>query len=146
MRVPFIVRDPRLGAKLRGGTRDQMTLNIDVAPTILSLAGVAPESGMQGRDVSPLVRGERSVSWRDDWYYEHTYNTQPPRLPIPACEGVRSKRWKYVRYTSEKPAHEQLFDLASDPVERHNLAGQPVHRAMLDKMRARCDAYVREAK
>lgn len=144
IRVPMIVRDPRLSANLRGGTRDEMTLSIDVAPTILSLAGLAPSPRMQGRDLIPLVRNQKPA-WREDWFYEHTYNTPPARLPIPASEAVRTTRWKYVRYTSEKPAYEQLFDLQADPIERHNLAALPAHKATLAKLRARCDALKAEA-
>ena len=54
LRVPLIVRDPRLPAQQRGTTRDQIALNIDVAPTVLSAAGVAAPEVMQGRDLGPL--------------------------------------------------------------------------------------------
>jgi len=143
IRVPMIVRDPRLPASLRG-TRDEMTLNIDVAPTILRLAGLAPAARMQGRDLMPVVRNEKPA-WREDWFYEHTYRTPPTRLPIPASEAVRSKRWKYVRYTSEQPVYEQLFDLEADPRELKNLAAAGEHKATLAKLRARCDVLKREA-
>ena len=70
---------------------------------------------MQGRDLGPLVRGER-VAWHDNWCYEHTY-AHPPRHRIPKTEGVRTKQWKYTRYTDFTPPYEQLFDLAADPQE-----------------------------
>jgi arylsulfatase A-like enzyme len=139
IRVPLIVRDPRLPQSLRGRRCDEMALSIDLAPTMLGLAGVAIPATMQGRDLGPLVRGER-LPWREDWYYEHTY-ANPPQHKIPKTEGVRTKQWKYTRYTDLTPPYEQLFDLAADPQELKNLAGDAAHAATLGKLRARCDEY-----
>ena len=65
----------------------------------------------------------------------------PPRRPIVKCEGVRTERWKYVRYPETDPLSEQLFDLVCDPLERMNLAGEDSNRDMLVRLRKRCDAY-----
>ena len=81
-----------------------------LTPTMLALGGTAIPSQMQGRDFSPLLRGE-SPEWRQEWFYEHVYNTRPPRRPIAKSEGVRTTRWKYVRYIEHDPPYEQLFDL-----------------------------------
>ena len=115
----------------------EMVLSIDLAPTMLALAGESIAEEMQGRDFSPLVRGEQ-VDWRRDWYYEHTY-ANPPVHPIPRSEGVRTATWKYVRYTDFDPAAEQLFDLQADPLEEHNLAAESQHQSKLDELRKRCD-------
>ena len=137
IRVPLIIRDPRLPANLRGGVRDQMALNIDLAPTMLKMAGVPVPGVMQGRDLGPVLQNARQP-WREDWYYEHTYKTVAPRRPIASTEGVRTTKWKYTRYTDQTPVFEQLFDLSSDPNERNNLAGLPAHRKTLEKLRKRC--------
>lgn len=139
IRVPLIIRDPRMPAASRGSTRDQMTLNIDLAPTILGLAGLAPAKRMQGRGLAPVLQNAKAA-WRDEWYYEHTYETKPPVMPIPPSEAVRTQSWKFARYTKETPVFEQLFDLRNDPAERNNLAASPAHRTTLSKMRARCEA------
>lgn len=142
IRVPLIIRDPRLPASLRGRRSEAMALSIDIAPTMLGLAGVAAPARMQGRDLGPLVRGE-SPAWREDWYYEHTY-AKPPQHRIPRTEGVRTKEWKYTRYTDTTPPYEQLFHLGADPGELKNLAGDAAHAGMLAKLRARCDQYREE--
>ncbi len=142
--VPLLIRDPRMPASTRGGTRDEMTLSIDIAPTILALAGLAPAPRMQGRDLGPLVRNEKP-KWRQEWFYEHTYQTPPSRLPIPQSEAVRTGDWKYARYTSQTPVYEQLFDLKRDPAERHNLAAEAKHKATLARLRGRCDALRAQA-
>lgn len=145
IRTPLIVRDPRLPAEARGTRRDQMVLNIDLAPTMLAMAGAAIPSRMQGRDFSPLLR-DSAIDWRAEWFYEHTYNTPPPRRPIAKSEGVRTKRWKYVRYIEHDPPYEQLFDLKNDPGEHRNLASLPEYAKVLADMRSRWDRLGQEAR
>jgi arylsulfatase A-like enzyme len=145
IRAPLIIRDPRLAAEQRGTRRKPMVLNIDLAPTMLATAGVPIPLEMQGRDLGPLVAGQ-TVPWRDDWFYEHTYNTRPPRLPIAKSVGVRSERFKYVRYTETDPPYEQLFDLVNDPTEEHNLVGTAEHEETLVRLRKRRDELGQEAK
>jgi arylsulfatase A-like enzyme len=142
IRVPLIIRDPRLPATVRGTRCDKMALSIDLAPTMLAMAGVPVPASMQGRDLTPLISG-RAVDWRKDWYYEHTYNTNPPRRPIAKCEGIREDAWKYTRYSETEPPYEQLFNLENDPRETRNLADDPAHAAALTRLRARCDEYRR---
>jgi len=139
IRVPFLVYDPRLPAERRGATRDEMALTIDVAPTLLSMAGLRIPKAVQGRDLTPLVEGRR-VPWREDWFYEHTFTLPPPRT-IARSQGVRTERWKYVRYLDTNPHTEQLFDLQSDPDELDDLAGDPRHQEVLDHLRARYEHY-----
>lgn len=140
IRVPLIIYDPRLPSAQRGRRCDKMVLTIDLAPTMLSLAKAPIPEAMQGRDMTPLLRDE-PVQWRRDWYYEHVYNTRPPRRPIVELEGVRTDRWKYVRYPKTEPPAEQLFDLEHDPLERENLAGDETRRKTLENLRDRCDQY-----
>jgi arylsulfatase A-like enzyme len=138
IRVPMIVVDPRVDKKFAGTRRNEMVLTIDLAPTMLSLAGLTPPSTMQGLNMAPLI-SHQSLEWRKHYYYEHTYQTEPPRSPIPKTEGIRTERWKYIRYPDTVPVYEQLFDLESDPIERKNLATQQEHASQLSSLRALCD-------
>lgn len=137
--VPLIIHDPRLPADTRG-RRAQMALNIDLAPTILAMAGLPVPGGMQGADLQPLLR-DPTAPGREDWYYEHVYTTPPSRRIIPKCEGVRTDRWKYIRYTDPEPPLEQLFDLTADPHEEEDLAREPAQAQTLARLRVRCDEY-----
>jgi arylsulfatase A-like enzyme len=130
IRVPLIVYDPRLPAKRRGGTVDAMALNIDLAPTLLDYAGLKAPATMQGSSLRPWLRGEKP-EWRTEWFYEH--HTLPQR--IPPSEGVRTERWKYLRWVAADPAVEELYDLAKDPTEEHNLAALPEHAKALEGLR-----------
>ena len=128
IRTPLIVWDPRLPPSLRGVRREEMTLNIDIAPTLLDLAGLPIPKAMQGRSLRPLMEG-KEVNWRKEWFYEHLY--EHPR--IPKSEGVRTSRWKYIRYIDYD--HEELYDLAHDPYEERNLVAEPAYREVLLTLR-----------
>jgi arylsulfatase A-like enzyme len=132
IRVPLIVYDPRLPDRSRGRKVEAMTLNVDLAPTLLDYAGVAVPAALQGRSLRPWVRGD-SPAWRSDWFYEH--HTLPKILP--PSEGVRTQRWKYLRWVGVEPAVEELYDLRADPPEEHNLAADPDHRKTLAGLRER---------
>ena len=132
IRLPLIVRDPR-GARQSGTTRDAIALNIDIAPTIIQLAGGTPPKGMQGRSLTPLLAGS-APQWRDDFFYEHHYGHHGR---IPKTEGVRTTDWKYVRYIETDPLVEELFDLQNDPGELNNLASDEAHQSRLETMRSR---------
>lgn len=133
IRVPLVIRDPRLPAAQRGRTCDDLVLNIDVAPTILDLAGVEIPSDLDGRSLAPLLRGQ-PTAWRDDFFYEHHYDHGGK---IPRTEGIRNRDWKYVTFFDVDPPHEELFNLRTDPLEERNLAADPAHRSQLDAMRSR---------
>jgi arylsulfatase A-like enzyme len=136
IRTPLIIRDPRLPRALRGKRRREMTLNVDVAPTILSLAGLPPSQYTQGRNLSPLTRGE-SPAWRNEFYYSHLF----AHPIIPKSEGIRNERWKYIRYIESEPLYEELYDLRDDPHEERNLARASAHASQLTTMRDRWKAW-----
>jgi len=138
IRVPLIIRHPRLPRELRGRRVDEMTLNIDIAPTVLEMAGVKIPRRMQGKSLVPLLFGRGKV-WREDWFYEHHFTR--PQLPIPKSEGVRTRRWKYIRYIERDPPYEELFDLENDPWEKRNLASLPETASTLNKLRERWKWY-----
>lgn len=128
IRVPLLVYDPRPGGLQ--GAQDLIALNVDIAPTILELAGLPVPAGMQGQSLIAMLKdpGLR----RQDFYYEHTFMGSPG---IPKVEGVVSRGQKYMNFTEH--GYEQLFDLRSDPHETTNLAGEPAAAGDLEKMRAR---------
>jgi arylsulfatase A-like enzyme len=132
IRTPLIIADPRLPARWRGGVRREMTLNLDISPTLLSLAGLAIPPPVQGRDLSPLLRGEKP-RWRKDWFYSHLFGGNPPQVVIPRSEGIRGERFKYLRWIDSQPAREEVYDLARDPGELHPLE----RKSKLEELRAR---------
>ncbi len=149
IRVPLIIYDPRIhnvpenllqeSDKPSSHQSDELVLSIDLAPTILSIAGVPVPDSMEGCDLMPLLRQE-SPSWRSHFYYEHIYTPEDERrAPIPRTEGIRTARWKYVRFPEQQSVYEQLFDLASDPLESKNAIEEYATTDFIDELRALCD-------
>lgn len=143
IRVPLIVRDPRLAASRRGLVVDAMALNIDVAPTLLAAAGLEVPGVVQGRDLSPLYLSPSPPAWREEFFYEHPTITSRDR--IPTSLGVVRRDWKFVRWP-EFDDYEQYFDLQADPGELHNLVDEPASAARVAAARARLEEWRQRAR
>lgn len=138
IRVPMLIAGPGTSAKVE----ERIALNIDLAPTMLAIAGIPVPEAMHGRSLLPLVSGE-PVEWRDGFVYE----APTPALGSQPIMAVRTARWKLIRtYDAGNPAKvafEELYDLQSDPAEMRNLAADPAHATRLDELRARIEAHRR---
>jgi arylsulfatase A-like enzyme/predicted TIM-barrel fold metal-dependent hydrolase len=135
LRVPFLVRYPRLFKPAQ--TIDEMVLNVDLAPTLLDLAGAAIPQAMQGRSWKPLAAGRPSEPWRQSFlvqYYKELGN-------VPTCYGLRTATHKLVKYPGH-PEWTEAFDLQADPYETKNLVGDAVLVAKLDAELTRTMAAV----
>jgi arylsulfatase A-like enzyme len=133
--IPLIVYDPRLPKNRQGARTKDFALSIDIAPTILELAGVRPPKVMQGRSLVPVVRGETPADWRKEYYYEHHFEPPWEGMTIPKSEGIRTQRWKYIQYIDSRPLYEELYDLDTDPQESVNLATNPKQAARVAAFR-----------
>jgi arylsulfatase A-like enzyme len=132
IRVPLMIRYPnRIPA---GETSDLMVLNLDLAPTMLDLAGVPVPSDMQGKSVMPLAEGNRTAQWRKDWLYE--YYEYPGFENVRPCRGVRTERYKFVHFFLD-PEEFELYDLQTDPDEKDNLYGKPGYEDLTAHLMAR---------
>ena len=136
VRVPLIIHDPRASAERRGQTIDAMSLNVDLPPTLLDLAGIPIPAGYQGHSLSPWLQGLKPANWRTDFFYEHLF--EHPR--IPKSEGVRTEKYAYIRWFEQQPLVEELYDHQADPEEERNLIDDPGHAAILDQLRKRTTA------
>lgn len=133
IRVPLIIYDPRAPKAARGVDRSPYVLNVDLAPTLLELAGVAQPDSYEGRSLVPFINGE-TPDWRRDFLVEHRFD----HPKIPKSVGLRGERWVYALYDEQEPVFEQLFDLKTDPAQLRDLARDPSFEAVLTEQRARC--------
>ena len=99
-----------------------MVLNLDIAPTLLDIAGRGRPTEMQGKSMMPLAEGKPNMSWRKDWLYE--YYEYPGFENVRPCRGVRTDRYKFIHFFIE-PQEFELYDLHTDPDEMNNLYGKP---------------------
>jgi len=119
IRIPFIVRYPRL-IRDPGRRAHQMVLNIDLAPTLLEMAGIVSPANMQGQSLVPVL-ADTTAPGRTTWLYEH-FPVFP--IPIPGITAIRTNSHKYVEYQKGlRPT--ELFDLKVDPKEKNNLIDTP---------------------
>jgi arylsulfatase A-like enzyme len=130
IRVPLMVRYP---ARVPAGTvRDEMALDVDIAPTILDLAGIEKPAHMQGKSLLPLA-AKANPNFRKEWYYE--YFEWPNPEGAPPCRGVRTERHKLIEYTLV-PDEFEMYDLRADPGETNNLYGKPEHAKLQAELTA----------
>lgn len=138
LRIPMIVRWPKLGEQARGKVDTRLVLNLDIAPTFLDLAGEKIPDSMQGRSMKRLLNDD-VANGRDAFFYEYFYERN---YNIPTVLAVRTHTAKLIKY----PGHDEwteLFNLAADPYETKNLVNDPASKELLAKMQATFD---REAK
>jgi arylsulfatase A-like enzyme len=131
MRVPMLAWAP--GLIEAGSTIEPLVRNIDIAPTVLALAGVASDRTMDGRSFLPLLQGA-PATWNTELLYEYYWEDAFPQTPT--VLALRDARYKYIYYHGvwDDP---ELFDLEADPQERHNLIREPEQAERVKTMRTR---------
>ena len=171
LRVPLIVHVPEKYQSLTpegytaGGQLDRLVSFVDLAPTMLSLAGIEPPQTMQGRafagrhtappreflfgyrarmderlDLTRSIRNERFVYVRNFMPHKAAGQHQAYMYATPMMQS-----WKKAfdggtlapehARFFEPDAPEELYDLSMDPAEVRNLASDPQHADVLRKMR-----------
>jgi arylsulfatase A-like enzyme len=144
IKAPMIFRLP--GSVARGGVCKQPVTVVDLAPTLLGVAGVALPWTMHGSDLRPLLKNA-GAAWDRSVMMEHFYlkfgeqtdcavPDKDARGPLPWWISLRHDRFKYIR-TLVPGEVEELYDLEADPQELTNLAPDAKHRATLEDFRAR---------
>jgi N-acetylglucosamine-6-sulfatase len=138
MRIPMVARAPGLLAA--GATIQAVVANIDVAPTMLEVAGLQPPAGLDGRSMVPLARNA-AAPWREELLYEYYWERNFPQTPT--IHALRGNRYKYIRPHGIWDL-EELYDLSTDPQELRNLAIDPAHAQTLRQMNTRLFEILQE--
>ena len=130
IRIPMLAYAP--GLVPAATVVKPMVQNIDIAPTILEACGVdmAPAAQMDGRSFLPLLRGEQT-KWRDHILYEYHWEWNFPATPT--TFAIRNERFKYIFYHGHWDLN-GLYDLQTDPHERHNLIEVPAFQELAKKL------------
>jgi N-acetylglucosamine-6-sulfatase len=132
IRVPMLVWAP---GRIKAGTVvEQMVQNIDIAPTLLEATGATRPTAapaMDGQSFWPLLQ-QRMIPWRDTLLYEYYWEWNFPATPT--TFALRTERWKYI-HTHGVWDRNGLYDLQTDPLERHNLINVPAFGDKVVEMR-----------
>jgi len=160
-----VVKPPR-DLAAQAGIRDALVELIDFPATVYDLAGIAPEYTHFGRSLTPLLRGE-TAEHRDAVFCEggrlrgerqamelesdqDSRGLYSPRLRFQATDEApyhgkatmcRTDRYKYVHRLYEL---DELYDLAHDPQELHNVAGDVAYGPVLESLRERLLTWYQE--
>ena len=132
IRIPLVIRYPPLIAA--GSTPAEMALSLDLAPTLLDVAGLRPGAEIQGRSLVPVLKKE-TRDWRRSFLIEYFTDTVFPRIRNMGYVAVRTARYKYINYR-ELQGMDELYDLEQDPYEETNLIGRPDARETRQRMQA----------
>ena len=117
-RVPLIFAGPGVAEGARVTSPAEL---LDIYPTLVDLAGLPAQQGLEGHSLRPQLR---DASAPREWPAITTHNA--------GNHGIRSERWRYIRYAD---GSEELYDMRSDPQEFENLAGDPQHAAVIEEHR-----------
>jgi len=129
--VPMLAYCP--GMIERGTKVTELVQNIDIAPTVMQMAGAEPPEHMDGRSIAPLLQG-RKIPWRDAVFYEYYWEAAFPQTPT--CFGIRTDRYKLIHYHGIWDTDE-LYDIKNDPDEMHNLIDKPEHKQRVRQLKKR---------
>ena len=134
LRTPMIIHWP--GVTEPGSTSDLMVQNIDMAPTLLEMAGQEVPATMQGASLLPLLSNSLDELWRSAIYYHYQeYNEGRTSHRVAEHYGIRTERYKLM-YIYRHDAWE-FYDLHNDPDEMHNLIDDPVQANEIKYMKQR---------
>ena len=138
--MPLVVRWP--GVALPGARCDVPVTTLDVSATLLDAGGAAAEPPRDGTSLRPLLSGTGGLAPRDlIWHYPH-YSNQGgrPAAALVAGDSPAGRRDKLVEHLED--GRVELFDLAADEGEQHDLAGARPQRAA--ELRGRLEAWRKE--
>ena len=133
IRIPMLAYAP---GRIKPGTKvDEMVLNLDIAQTILASMKIrktknTPE--MSGRSFLPLILGKEPSNWRKHLLYEYHWEWNFPATPTTLA--IRTNRYKYIYYHGIWDKN-GLYDLQTDPHERHNLIRIPAFNELASNLK-----------
>ncbi|MGJ8643551.1 MAG: sulfatase-like hydrolase/transferase [Luteolibacter sp.] len=157
VKAPFIVFDGRVAKDKRGRREAALISSVDVAPTILSYAGLAIPDSVQGLDLTGVIQQTQDMTqWRDELFIESLFITSLHSKKVPEniaeineagikanksyrSRGVRTERFKYFIYYEHTPVIEELYDMVNDPLEQNNLATNPEYAGVLGELRKKTE-------
>jgi arylsulfatase A-like enzyme len=134
-RIPLIIRYPS-GIKNPGRISDALALSVDMAPTLLELAGIQPPAKMQGVSLAPVLADERDFRKRSsvhlEYFKDYPYN-------VPGWDAVRTENFLYVEYEGDKGR--ELYNIRNDPSAMYNIVSTEEGKAVLRELQALMKTY-----
>jgi N-acetylglucosamine-6-sulfatase len=134
IRAPFVMRYPR---RIKpGATIRPLVLALDIAPTMVALAGGKPTPAMQGLSLLPLLAGKRA-GWRKSFMAEYFSENAMPWLIGMTYKAVRTDTHKYIHWVNRGGVDgmiDELYDLRKDPYELKNVINSRAYAGVRQKL------------
>jgi hypothetical protein len=121
IRIPLMIRYPKEQSTPR--IVNDIALNLDLAPTILDIAGLSIPQSMQGLSLLPLIKGQNPSDWRQFFFYQYNHDPEFPTAKVRPYVALRHENGlKLVSY-EENASWAEFFDtsIGNDPYEINNL-------------------------
>ena len=148
-KAPMIVYDPTI-AKKEGIRREKgLVSHVDIAPTLLDIAGIKVPDDYPGTSFMPIVHSKKETI-HEAVYGENNYDDN---YPVPSevahpenyqsirSKFVRTSDYKYIRYYENHPVIEQLYKIEEDPLESNNIIDEPEYATIARELRAKLDDF-----
>ena len=119
LKMPLIVKWP--GVTKPGSVNRHLVQNLDYAETFLDVAGAPVPADMQGKSLTPLLKGQSPSEWRKSIYYH--YYEYPSVHMVAGHNGIRTDRYKLIRFYQF--GEWEFYDLEKDPDELQNEYDNP---------------------
>lgn len=133
-RMPLMMAGPGIA---KGAKIEQLTQNIDFAPTFLDMCGIAVPEEMQGESFKKLLDGKMHPDWRNSLYYNYYEFPAEHSVRRHCAVNFRShdgeEDWKLIHFYKENEW--ELYDLNADPTEIRNIYGKPGTEAVTVKLK-----------
>ncbi len=121
IRVPMMRSAIQSPSRLEACVR-RWCVDIDIAPTLLEIAGVKPRNEMQGKSMVKLANAG-DPNWRKEWLYD--YYEYPGFEDVRPHRGIRTETHKLMHFHTVDEW--EMYDIANDPEEKNNLYNIPAH-------------------
>ncbi|HYD06381.1 MAG TPA: sulfatase-like hydrolase/transferase [Reyranella sp.] len=138
IKSPFLIRYP---AWFRPGTvNDDLVLALDIAPTLLDLAGAKAKdmAHIQGLSLKPLAKKGGRRGWRTSFMCEYFSENAMPWLVGMSYKAIRTRTHKYIHWTQKSldgVECDELYDLKADPFEMRNIIGKRGAAPLRERLR-----------
>lgn len=143
IRMPLLLRYPAAAA--RGAAVRELASSIDIAPTLLDLAGIRVPAHMQGRSMRRALDGRTQAHGRAGVLTEYYSHDLPMPWTLEAdYRAVRTHSHKLIDWV-QHPDLWEIYDVAADPFEMANLIGTPAGDAVAPALRRELRNLVAES-
>ena len=136
--IPLVMKFP--GRIAQGIEVNELVQNVDLAPTILTAAGLNVPSDMQGKPLNDFFKGNFPNEWRDAVYY-HYYQTGTWHF-VEKHLGIRTHRYKLIYFYDIQDW--ELYDLQEDPNELNNLYHLAQHAKLIEQLKVKLKELIQE--